>query len=391
MKARRKICIVTGSRAEYGLLYWLMKEIQDDPSLELQVVATGMHLAPEFGMTIRQIEMDGIPVIAKVDCLLASDSKVAMAKSLGLGIIGFADVFEHISPDVIVVLGDRFEILAAAQAAAILGFAIAHISGGEVTVGAIDEWIRHAISKVAWLHFAAAEPYRLRLIQLGESPERVFNVGDPGLDSIRKIPFIDRPKLFKELELPLDANGPVFLVTYHPATLGEAPPHQAFEELLRALNQFPQATIVITKPNADSGGRQLGNMAEEWALRRKSPTICVTSLGQFRYINLMRHSDVVIGNSSSGIVEAPALKIPTVNVGNRQLGRLKATSVIDCDERCEDIVSSINQALSQEFKSTTASTVSLYGDSDASVRIKNILGNFEFPASGVLAKVFYDL
>lgn len=387
MILRRRVCVVTGSRAEYGLLYWLMDDIRSDPTLELQVAVTGMHLSPAFGLTVREIERDEMPICARVDALAEGDDRAAMAKSLGQGVIGFAESLDRLHPDVLVVLGDRFEILAAAEAAALMGIPIAHISGGEVTEGAVDDWIRHAISKMAWWHFVAADPYKRRLIQLGEDPARVFNVGDPGLDSIRNLPLLDSAALAVELNLAL--ASPLFLVTYHPATLGALPPDVAFGELLAALDQFPTATVVVTKPNADCGGHQLGRMAEDWAARRMAPTLCATSLGQLRYLSLMRHADVVIGNSSSGIVEAPALKTATVNVGFRQEGRLKADSIIDCEERQDAIIAAVRRALSREFQATLPSTVSLYGDSNASAQIKHLLATLPLPTS--LAKHFHDL
>ncbi|OGA50950.1 MAG: UDP-N-acetyl-D-glucosamine 2-epimerase, UDP-hydrolysing [Betaproteobacteria bacterium RIFCSPLOWO2_12_FULL_63_13] len=384
---KRKICIVTGSRAEYGLLYWLMKEIQADSSLQLQLIATGMHLSPEFGLTYSQIEDDGFVIDAKIEMLLSSDTASGTSKSMGLGMIGFADALTRLAPDIVVVLGDRFEILAAAQSASLQGIAVAHISGGEVTVGAVDDWIRHSISKTAWWHFVAAEQYRRRVIQLGESPERVFNVGDPGLDSIRQLPLLERAALASDLGIAL--HRPLFLVTYHPATLGSRPPEQEFAEVLAALDAFPEASIVMTKPNADAGARQLAAMAEDWTSRRQSPTLCVASLGQLRYLSVMRHCDAVIGNSSSGIVEAPALKVPTVNIGNRQAGRLLASSIIDCQENREAIAGAIHAAMSPDFKKSLPGTVSLYGDSEASRQIKQILANSDLPSS--LAKRFHDV
>lgn len=383
----RKVCVVTGSRAEYGLLHWLMREILADPSLELQVAVTGMHLSPEFGLTVKDIERDDMPIVARVETQLSSDSRAGMTKSLGLGLLGFADAFERLHPDVVVVLGDRYEILAASQAAALQGIPVAHISGGEVTAGAVDDWIRHSITKVAWLHFVAAEPYRRRVIQLGEAPERVFNVGDPGLDSIRRTPLLSMEALAADLGLAF--SNPLFLVTYHPATLGDMSPRSAFEEVLAALEEFPDANVVMTKPNADAGGHELGNMAEAWCAGRKQRTRCVTSLGQLRYLSLMKHCDAVVGNSSSGIVEAPAMRVATVNIGHRQEGRLKADSIIDCAEDRDSIGAAIRKALSPGFKISLANTQSLYGDCNASAQIKEILSSTRFPTN--LAKKFHDL
>lgn len=387
MKAPRKICVVTGSRAEYGVARWLMREIEADRRLTLQILVTGMHLAPEFGMTVNEILADGFSVDESIESQLASDSRVGMVKSMALGMLGCVDALQRLKPDVVVVLGDRYEILAVAQAAALLGMPVGHLSGGEVTEGAVDDWIRHSISKAAWWHFAATEIYRQRIIQLGEEPQRVFHVGDPGLDSVRRIPAMSRQELAASLHIPL--GTPLFVVTYHPATLGEMPPDAAFQELLRALEAFPAATIVMTKPNADAGGQQLARLAEQWCAEREGPTVCAASLGQNRYINLLRHADVVIGNSSSGIIEAPAIPVATVNIGNRQQGRLCASSIIHCAEQREPIKQAILRALQPEFRVQVKQTVSVYGDCDCSARIKEILATAELPAT--LAKRFHDL
>jgi UDP-N-acetylglucosamine 2-epimerase (non-hydrolysing)/GDP/UDP-N,N'-diacetylbacillosamine 2-epimerase (hydrolysing) len=384
---QRKIAVVTGSRAEYGLLRWLMHEIQSDARLALQVVATGMHLAAEFGMTVNDIVKDGFKVDETVESQLSSDSKVGMVKSLGLGTISMADALRRLAPDVVVLLGDRYEILAAAQAAALMGIPVAHISGGEVTEGAVDDWIRHAITKASWWHFPGNEAYRQRIIQLGESPERVFNVGDPGLDHFKRLQLLDRAALGQAIGINVDS--PLFLVTYHPATLGDLPPTEAFRQLLDALDAFPHATVVLTKPNADAGGRELAVMADQWAEANSGRAVCFTSMGQLRYLSAMMLADVVIGNSSSGIVEAPAAKVPTVNIGPRQDGRLKAASIIDCAEESGQIVAAIELASSPAFRERARSVTSLYGDCDASAQIKRILA--ETPLPRVLKKGFHDL
>ncbi len=371
MTTPRKICIVTGSRAEYGLLYWLMKEIAADPELQLQIIATGMHLSPEFGLTYQQIETDGFTIEARVEMLLSSDSVVGIAKSIGLGVIGFADALDRLRPDILVVLGDRFEILAAAQAAMVARIPIAHIHGGESTEGSFDEGIRHAITKMAQWHFVAAEPYRKRVIQMGEAPERVFNLGAPGLDHLANLRWLDRAELEAALGVALQA--PLFVVTYHPVTLNSESPLAAMEQLLAALDEFSTATLIFTYPNADTGGRALIDCIERWAGQHADRARAFDSLGQQRYMSLLREADVVIGNSSSGLTEAPALKKATVNLGDRQKGRLKATSVIDAAEKHADILAAIKKALSKEFRATLAETVSLYGAGNVSERIKGIL------------------
>jgi UDP-N-acetylglucosamine 2-epimerase (non-hydrolysing)/GDP/UDP-N,N'-diacetylbacillosamine 2-epimerase (hydrolysing) len=361
-----------------------MKEIQSDPDLELQVIATCMHLSPEFGLTYRTIEEDGFRIDDRVEMLLSSDTAVGVTKSMGLGMIGFADAFNHLRPDIVVVLGDRFEILAAASAAMMARLPLAHISGGEITRGAIDDSIRHAITKMATYHFPAAEVYRERIIRMGEQPANVKNFGCTGLDNLHRLPLLSRENLEKELNFSL--AHPTFLVTYHPATLGSLQPEQALTELLQALDRFPNARVIFTKPNADAGGRLLAQMIDGFGAARPDRVLVVTSLGQVRYLSAMMHCDVVIGNSSSGIVEAPALKKATVNIGDRQDGRLKASSVIDCPEETEAIVSAIKLALSSEFQDLTAKTESLYDDCNASGRIVAFLkqANLSEP------KRFYD-
>lgn len=381
----RKICVVTGTRAEYGLLYWLMKEIQSDSDLQLQLIVTGMHLSPEFGLTYKTIEEDGFAIDAKVEMLLSSDTPVGIAKSIGLGVIGFADTLESLKPDVVVVLGDRYEILAAAQAALVARIPVAHIHGGETTEGAIDESIRHAITKMSHLHFVAAEPYRLRVIQLGEQPDTVFNVGALGIENIKRLHLLDKSQLEQSIHFELGTTS--FLVTYHPATLGETTPQIAMQALLDALDHFPEARIVFTKPNSDTDGRILGQMIDEYESHNKGRVAVFTSMGQLRYLSALQIVDAVIGNSSSGIIEAPACNIPTVNIGDRQSGRLKADSVIDCLETTESIVSAINKALSESFRDGARQAVSIYGSGDSASHIKDRLKQTNLSTT----KRFFDL
>ena len=389
MTSKRKICIVTGTRAEYGLLYWLMKEIADDNELHLQIIATGMHLSPEFGLTYKQIETDGFTIDAKVEMLLSSDTTVGISKSIGLGVIGFADALERLKPNILVLLGDRFEILAAAQAAMVARIPIAHIHGGETTEGAFDEQIRHAITKFAQWHFVAAEPYRQRVIQLGESPDRVFNFGSPGLDHLQYMNWLNRPALEQSLDLKL--RSPLFLVTYHPVTLDKQSPSIPMRELLMALDSFPNATVILTYPNADTGGRILIEEIERWVSQNQHRAKAFVSLGQQRYLSLMGEADVIIGNSSSGLTEAPALKKATVNVGDRQKGRLKAKSVIDTPERSQDIVKGIYQALSKEFQSMLPSVESLYGKGNVSQQIKEKLKFVPLQTQKTFFDILYKL
>jgi UDP-hydrolysing UDP-N-acetyl-D-glucosamine 2-epimerase len=386
--SKRKVCVVTGTRAEYGLLYWLLREIEADPALELQLVVTGMHLSPEFGMTIRQIEADEFPIADRVEMLLSSDTPVGIAKAIGLGVIGFADVFARLRPDVLVVLGDRFEILAAAQAALVARIPIAHLHGGETTEGAFDEAIRHSVTKMAYLHFVASEPYRRRVIQLGEDPTRVFNVGTPGLDHVRRTPRLGRAEVEDFLGFALDA--PLFVVTYHPATLSDDSAMEPLNELFRALLRFPDARFVFTKSNADTGGRAINRAVDHFVESYPNRARAFAALGLPRYHSLLAVADIVVGNSSSGLTEAPALGVPTVNVGDRQKGRLRAASVIDCDELEEEIVAAIETALSSGFRDRIKGQVLPYGIGDASPAICRVLRKATLN-DGLLQKHFHDI
>ena len=382
---KRKICIVTGTRAEYGLLYWLMKEFQSDSDLQLQIIATGMHLSPEFGLTYKQIESDGFLIDAKVEMLLSSDTPVGITKSIGLGVIGFADALENLKPDIIVLLGDRFEILAVAQAALIAKIPVAHIHGGELTEGAMDESIRHSITKLAQLHFVAAESYRKRVIQMGEIPDHVFNFGAPGLDHLAKMDWILKEELEGELKMSL--SSPLFLVTHHPVTLEGKDPAELMQQLLYALESFSEANIVFTYPNSDTGGRVLIELIDSFVAKNQSRCKAFVSLGQRKYLSLMRISDIILGNSSSGITEAPALKKATVNIGDRQKGRLKAKTILDCMEEKNSIVNTINQCLSSEFQSSLNTSNSLYGYGNVSKKIKEQIKSFDLR----IRKTFFDL
>lgn len=364
---KRKICVVTGTRAEYGLLYWLMKELQEDSDFELQIIATGMHLSPEFGLTYQQIEQDGFIIDEKVEMLLSSDTPVGITKSLGLATIGFADSLERLFPDLLVVLGDRYEILAAVQAALVARIPVAHIAGGDTTEGAIDEAIRHSITKMSHLHFVTNEISAQRVRQLGENPAHVYNVGHTGIDAIKRVRLLEK----KELEESLGfAFKPInFLVTFHPVTLEETSSQTQFQELLYALDSFgPEVGIIITKPNSDTDGRVLIQMIDEFCQTRPHVQAYV-SLGQQRYLSAIHHVNAVIGNSSSGLYEVPAFKKPTINIGDRQKGRLKSSSVIDCPPEKEAIIEAIQMGLQQDWSEVE----SMYGDGGASEKIIAIL------------------
>lgn len=380
----RKICVVTGSRAEYGLLYWLMKEVQQAPDLELQVVATGMHLSPEFGLTYKVIEQDGFVIDAKVEMLLSSDTPVGVAKSIGLGVIGFADALARIKPDILVLLGDRFEILAAAQAALVARIPIAHIAGGDTTEGAFDEAIRHSITKMSHLHFATNKDAVLRIRQLGENPKHIFLVGNPGLDHLKRLTLLDRASLENELEFKFKQKN--ILVTFHPVTLDNQPSELQFEELLHALDVLgPEVGIVFTKPNADTDGRVFIKMIDNFLLQHPNAR-SYTSLGQLRYLSIMSQVDAVVGNSSSGLYEAPSFKVPTVNIGNRQKGRLQATSILNCPVEMQ----AITQAITKAFKLDCLDTINPYGDGDSSRLIVDVLKDVS-PLDQLLQKHFFSL
>lgn len=385
--SKRKICVVTGSRAEYGLLYWLLKELQTDNELELQLIATGMHLSPEFGLTWKQIVADGFMINRKVEMLLSSDTPVGIAKATGLGVIGFADALAELQPDILLVLGDRFEIFAAAQAAMHLRIAIAHIHGGELSEGAVDDAIRHAITKMAHLHFTAAETYRQRVIQLGERPERVFNVGAPGLDNIERLSLLDRAAFEEAIDFKLGPRN--LLVTFHPVTLENASAGEQFQQLLAALDQFNDAHIIFTHGNADTNGRIITGLIEDYRQQHPQRVASFVSLGSLRYLSALKHVDAVVGNSSSGLLEAPAFGIATVNIGDRQRGRLAASSVLHCPPQATAIAQALQQALSTSFRASLATLQHPYGKPGASLRIKQRLKSVDLDE--ILKKRFYDL
>ena len=382
----RKICVVTGTRAEFGLLRWLMQEVQQTPGLELQVLATGMHLSPEFGLTYREIEQAGFVIDARVEMLLSADTATAVTKSMGLGMIGYADAYARLCPDLIVVLGDRFEIFAATAAALIAGIPVAHLHGGETTEGAFDEAMRHSITKMSHLHFVAAGDYRRRVIQLGEQPERVFLVGGLGIDAIQRITLLDRESLEASLDFKLGRRN--LLITFHPVTLESQSSGQQMAELLAALGELDDTHLIFTMPNADTGGRELATMVDAFVATHPNARV-YSSLGQLRYLSCMKFVDAVVGNSSSGLAEAPSMGIATVNIGDRQKGRLSAESVINCPPERQAIHAALQHLHAPEFRQTLASVVSPYGRAGASERIVQILK--DYPLDGILKKSFYNL
>ena len=385
MQTHKKVAVFTGTRAEYGLLFWLLKDIQSDPDLTLQLLVSGMHLSPEFGDTYKQIEKDGFQIDEKIEILLSSDSPVGTAKSMGLGVLGFADALSRLAPDVLVILGDRFEALAAAQTAMILRIPIIHLHGGEITEGAYDDAIRHAITKLSYLHGTSTDEYRNRVIQLGESPERVKNVGAIGLDHLNRGSFMTISELSESLKF--DLTGPYFVVTYHPVTLGDESPEDSFQALLDALDEYPNHQIILTYPNADDGGRRIIPMLEAYAAKQPSRVLAIPSLGQIRYLSSVKHAAAVIGNSSSGIIEVPAFDVPTVNIGSRQKGRLAAKSVLNCEPSLASITEAISDAVKRNYKLDGETIINPYGQGDTSAQVIEMLKSLRFERS----KAFHDL
>ena len=365
-----------------------MRHLGEDPAVRLQVLATGMHLSPEFGNTWQSIEADGFTITRKVEMLLSSDTPQAIAKSTGIGMVGMADALTDLAPDLLVVLGDRFEILAAASAAALMRIPVAHIHGGEATEGAIDDSLRHAITKLSHLHFTSTEAYRRRVIQMGEQPDQVFAYGAPGIDSVASLPLLSREALEESIDFKL--GGQFLLVTFHPVTLGSAPSTDEMSEFLSALNDLPEGIkILFTMPNADAGGRALTAQIRSFVDARPDRSAAFTSLGQLRYLSAMKHCLVIVGNSSSGIIEAPTFGVGIVNIGDRQKGRVQSDSVINCPPTRQDIANAISHALSPEYQQAAGSTVNPYGTAGASRKIAEKIASF--PLVDLARKSFHDL
>jgi len=385
---KRKICVITGSRAEYGLLRPLIEEICGDLDLRLQLLVTGMHLSPEFGLTYREIEKDGFKIDAKIDIQLNSDASVGISKSMGLAMVGFARLYERLNPDLIVVLGDRFEIFSAASAALISRRPIAHLYGGEVTLGSFDDSFRHSVTKMSNLHFTSTEEYRKRVIQLGENPARVFNVGAIGLDNIKRLNFLSKQELERELRFKFNKRN--LLVTFHPVTLEDDSVSQSqFKNLLDALNDLEDTNVIFTKANADPGGRLINALMDSYTKRSKCRAVTFASLGQIKYLSTMQYVDAMVGNSSSGIMEAPSFKIGTINIGDRQQGRIRTGTTIDCRPTKEAIKSAIKRLYSKEFQRKLKTAKNPYGEGKAAKKIKKILKNYDL--RNIIKKVFYDI
>jgi UDP-hydrolysing UDP-N-acetyl-D-glucosamine 2-epimerase len=385
----RKIAVVTGTRAEYGLLYWVIKKIHKAPELELQLIVTGMHLSPEFGLTVRKIEKDEFPITERVEMLLSSDTESAISTSMGLGMIGFAKAYERLRPDILLVLGDRFEILSTVAAAIPFRIPIAHIHGGESTTGSMDEQFRHAITKMSHIHFASTEKYKNRIAQMGELPERIFCFGSPGLDNIYKLELKKKRELFEEIGIP--CNKKIGIVTYHPVTLDKNSAKEQIKELLNSLDRFKDIFWVFTMPNADTEGRSIISAIEAFTRKRLANGKAFTSLGSLNYLSLLKYSSIMVGNSSSGLLESPSFKLPVVNIGDRQDGRTRSINIIDIKEcRKDNIEAAIEKALGEEFEIGLKGMENIYGAGNASEKIVEKLKTMSLD-SNLIKKRFYDI
>ena len=385
----RIICVITGTRAEYGLLYWVMKAIEQDKEIQLQLIVTGMHLSTEFGLTYKQIEKDGFLIDKKIEILLSSDSPTGISKSMGLAMISFSEAFEELQPDLILVLGDRFEIFSAVSSAMIGRIPTAHCHGGEATEGLVDESIRHSITKMSHIHFCSTEDYKRRIIQLGESPKSVYNVGALGIENINKLKLLSREDFEDSISFKLDKKYN-FLVTFHPVTLEKSTAGEQIDQLLEAIDNIDDCNIIFTKSNSDTDGRIINKRIDEYVKNNSDTSVCFTSLGQLRYLSALQYVDCVIGNSSSGLIEVPSFKTATINIGDRQRGRIFGDSVIYCDSNTEDIKKAIKKSISIDFKENILSVAkNPYGKGNSSDVIVEVLKKIEL--KGILKKQFHDL
>ncbi len=381
------ICFVTGTRAEYGLLYWPMDQLRNDKKYNLQIIATGTHFSKDHGMTYEEIEKDGFEIDHKVALNLDSDSPSSISKYAGQAIIGFTDAYKKLKPDIVAILGDRYEMLSASTAALFMNRPIMHIQGGETTYGAFDEAIRHSITKMSYWHFTASEVYRKRVVQLGEDPSRVFNVGGLGVDGILKSKLLTKKELSKKLNINFKKKN--LLVTYHPVTLEKESSKKRFKEVLDALEKLENTLIIFTAPNADSDSKIIKKMIDKFIYENSSSSLFFDSMGQINYLSTMKYVDAVLGNSSSGLLEAPSFKIGTINIGERQEGRLKAHSVIDCAPTSKSITNALNHLYSNEFQKKLNNAINPYGDGKATEKILSHLKDLTLPYE--LKKEFYDL
>lgn len=384
---KRKICIFTGSRADYGLLRPLIAQLNESKLIKLQILVSGMHLSHEFGLTCNEIENDYFVIDEKVDIELGSDTAVGICKSMGLGLIRFAEAYERLKPDIVVILGDRFEAFSAAVSAMIARIPIAHLHGGEATLGLIDENLRHCITKMSHLHFTATEEYRNKVIQLGEEPARVFNTGAIGLDGIKSLKLLSKKRLEKELNFTFNKHN--LLITYHPVTLERNTSKKDFQQLLIALEDLRDTNFIFTKSNADTGGRVINNLINSFVEKKSHISKAFASLGRLKYLSTMQFVDAIVGNSSSGIIEAPSFKIGTVNIGNRQEGRIKAKNVIDCRPIKNEIVGAIKQAFSKDFQDLLINVVNPYEKKGTAKMIRKVLETYNL--NNLIKKRFFSI
>jgi GDP/UDP-N,N'-diacetylbacillosamine 2-epimerase (hydrolysing) len=382
---KRKVCVVTGTRADYGLLYWLMKEIDGDNGMELQLIVTGMHLNSEFGHTYKVIEKE-FKIDEKVEMPLSSDSEIDISKSMGLAQIAFSKAYHELKPDIVLVLGDRFEIFSAVTAAMISRLPIAHLHGGEATEGVIDEAIRHSVTKMSHLHFVGHDDYKKRVIQLGEEPDRVFNFGAVGIDNIKKLKLLSKNEFQKSINFSLNKKN--IIVTFHPVTLEDSTSKVQFNELLHSIKKLKDTNVIFTKSNSDHDGRIINIMIDDY-VSNNSNCIAFDSLGQLRYLSALKYVDAIVGNSSSGLLEAPSFKIGTINIGDRQKGRIKAVSILDCNSRTESINEAFDTLYSKDFQNLLSRVENPFGDGGASKKIKQIIKKFDL--SNILKKSFYNI
>ncbi|WP_103640840.1 UDP-N-acetylglucosamine 2-epimerase [Campylobacter concisus] len=382
----RKICVVTSTRAEYGLLYWLLKEIKADSELELQIIVTGMHLSPEFGLTYKEIEKE-FKIDKKIEILGYSHSKLDICTEMAKVYEKFAPAFSELKPDILVLLGDRYEIFGVAGVASIMQIPIAHIHGGETTQGAFDEAFRHSITKMSHIHFAATREYANRIIQLGEEPSRVFNVGGPGIENIKKLNLLNKDEFEKSIKFKLAKKN--ILITFHPVTLENSSAKKQFSELLKAIDELKDTNFIFTKANSDTDGDIINKMIDEYVSKNSQKAVAFASLGQLRYLSAIKFVDIVLGNSSSGLSEVPSFKKATINIGDRQKGRTKASSVIDTRPIKDEILAAITKAYSKEFEQILQDTINPYDGGNSSKKMVKILKELEL--DDILKKKFYDI
>ena len=382
----RKICVVTSTRAEYGLLYWLLKEIEADSELKLQLIVTGMHLSPEFGLTYKEIEKE-FKIDKKIEILSGSHTSLDICAEMARVYEKFASALAELKPDILVLLGDRYEIFGVAGVASIIQIPIAHIHGGETTQGAFDEAFRHSITKMSHIHFAATNEYANRIIQLGEDPSRVFNVGGPGIENIKKLNLLNKDEFEKSIKFKLAKKN--ILITFHPVTLENSSAREQFNELLNALDELEETNFIFTKANSDTDGDVINKMIDEYVSENSQKAVAFVSLGQLRYLSAIKFVDIILGNSSSGLLEVPSFKKATINIGDRQKGRARASSVIDVRPVKEEILAAIKRAYSKEFEQTLKDAINPYDGGNPSKKMVKILK--EIKLEGILKKKFYDI